>query len=117
MNRTRVSIRPLALGLPLLALTVVAGACGTTEEERLCLEMADRLARATDRCSAGTYDAVFRAFEATAGGCDNVKRVRDPAALQGACFDYFEGVACADLLAAGQDPAKLPSACHSQLLR
>jgi hypothetical protein len=98
--------------LPLLAAGCGGGSVG--EEEKACLDMADVVAKASQRCG-GDYKANYDAFiDAAAGGdCGNIKDVRDVDALYDECFPYIESVSCIDLV----DASSYPAACVSQLYR
>jgi hypothetical protein len=102
--------------LPFLALSLasVSTACsGTEPPEQACLDTADAVGKAAQRCGLD-YQKNYDAFVQTAAGgdCENVVRVRDENALRSTCFTSLQSVSCEDLKA-----AKLDASCQAQLAR
>lgn len=79
-----------------------------------CLDMADTVARAAERCGQdyqSNYDGFIEA--AADGDCDNITLVRDAAELYDECIPWFCTAACDALTDADQ----LPDGCREQLVR
>jgi hypothetical protein len=98
---------------------VTASGCGGEEdgepsgEARACVDTAAAVAAAARRCG-HDYQANYDSFVATAAGgnCQNIREVRDEAALRSTCIPSFETISCDDLIAGALDPT-----CREQLLR
>jgi hypothetical protein len=82
--------------------------------EKACEDMADAVAKASARCSLGTYEQSFKSFVDTAalGDCKNIVQVRDHDALYDTCFPSLQTINCLDL-----SNANLDGSCRQQLLR
>jgi hypothetical protein len=82
-------------------------------ETQACLDTADAVAGAAERCG-GDYQANYDAFidGAAEGDCSNIVEVRDAGELYDECFPSLEAIACEDLLAGDLD-----ASCREQLLR
>lgn len=80
--------------------------------ERTCKDTAAVYAKAVESCGLD-YQEAYDDFidRAASGDCANIAKIRDEAALRGACFSYFKEASCGELL----DFSKLPSACINQL--
>lgn len=86
------------------------GAANSNKPTQACLDTAEALARAAERCG-GTYkteyDTAVKGLD-----CTNVVQVRDETSLRGTCIPSLGQVACEDLLS-----GKIDASCKSQLLR
>jgi hypothetical protein len=89
--------------------------CGgdPSHEAQLCLDIADAVAQAAERCGQ-SYEENFEAFidSAAGGDCDKVDQVRDEDALVNVCIPSLETISCEYLLA-----GEIDDSCRSQLLR
>lgn len=76
-----------------------------------CLDLADAVAKAAQRCGQD-YQANYTAFvqNAANGNCTNIVAVRDEASLRAVCLPKFATITCADLLA-----GKIDASCVGQL--
>ncbi|HWL88112.1 MAG TPA: hypothetical protein VNO21_20055 [Polyangiaceae bacterium] len=85
----------------------------TSDPEKACLDTANVVATAAQRCGED-YQANYDAFlQAGAGGsCANIIQVRDETALRQTCLPWIQSAACSDLLGGNYDPS-----CVAQLLR
>jgi hypothetical protein len=95
-----------------LVLASCIGACSSsssssltqTREAQACLDAADVVARAAQRCGQD-YKANYDAFVQSAanGNCANIIKVRDETSLRQACFPSLVTVSCEDLKAGRLD--------------
>lgn len=86
-------------------------ACGgePSAAERACLDVADAIGKAAQRCGQD-YQTNYDAFEGQLGGCDNAAGVRDEAALRTTCLPSLATVACPDLMA-----GMIDESCRAQI--
>jgi len=97
-----------------LSLAVSPLACGdATPEEQACLDMAEAVAKAAERCGED-YQANYDAFIelGTGGSCSNITSVRDETALRQTCIPSLGTIECSALLAGTID-----ASCQAQLVR
>jgi hypothetical protein len=101
------------LSASLLFVCFASLACGTSEAEQACLDTADAVGKAAQRCGLD-YEANRTAFIQTGAGgdCANIDEIRDEGSLRGACFSSMGTVSCDDLKA-----GKLDASCSKQLIR
>jgi hypothetical protein len=86
-------------------------ACGgdPSPAEQACLDVADAIGKAAQRCGQD-YQANFDAFETQLGGCDNAAGVRDEATLRSTCLPSLGTVTCADITA-----GRIDDSCRAQI--
>jgi hypothetical protein len=90
--------------------TDAGGFTSTKTPEQTCLDTANVIALAAERCGEDYFDEYDAFIDAAAGGsCANVTKIRDEAALRGECFTYFATVSCSQIYDAP------PSSCNNQL--
>ena len=112
-RRTQMKTRTLAfVTLAALFGCSHSNTASRTTQEQACLDTADAVAKAAQRCG-GDYQANFDAFvkNAALGNCANVIQVRDEAALRQTCIPSFTTIQCPALTAGTLDPT-----CKSQLV-
>jgi hypothetical protein len=104
--------------LPFALFVLAVGACASAKpavsaSEQACLDTADILAKAAQRCGQD-YKANYDAFIANAAGgsCANISKVRDESSLRATCIPSIANIECSALLAGNID-----ASCRGQLLR
>lgn len=101
----------LALGL----LAALTAGCGNTEPEQACLDFADALASAGERCGFDYETNFDDTVDRVAGGdCSDIESVRDLDSFDSVCLPFIRQMTCAQLI---QREPELPDACLAQLRR
>lgn len=100
------------LGAVCLCAAACSDSSGIPAAESACLDTADAVAKAAQRCGMD-YKATYDGFVISAanGSCSNVVSVRDEAALRNVCLPSIAAESCSDLFAGTLDPS-----CQGQLL-
>lgn len=102
-------IRSFAL-VALIATCLIAGCDETTPAEQACLDSAQAVAAAWERCGydpeAKLQDVLFELRS-----CEDVRRIRDEEALRAECFPALTTLDCTDL-----EADLFPEPCLEQIL-
>jgi hypothetical protein len=89
-----------------------SGGGGTTGPQQACLDTADAVAKAAQRCG-GDYQANYDAFVKCSANsdCKNITSVNNESSLRGTCIPSFSSISCPNLAAGNVD-----ASCKAQLV-